>query len=71
MIARQRFAVDKGLGNVSTLGQFRLDPFRVDVAPVTGDELVFFATFEVKKTFRVELAKIPAWPPLFGIGWIT
>jgi len=52
---------------LAALGQLGLDPFRVDVAPVTGDELMLLAAFEIKKTFRVELAQVAARPPLIDV----
>ena len=67
VVVRHRFAVDEGLGDVAALGQLRLDPFRVDVAPETGDELMLLATLEKEKTFRVELTQVAARPPFFGV----
>ncbi len=67
VVLRQGFAIDEGLGDGAALGQFGLDPVRVDVAPVTGDELMLLAAFEVEKTVVVERAEVTAGPPLFGL----
>jgi hypothetical protein len=53
---------------VAALGQFGLDPFRVDVAPEAGDELVLLAALEVEKPFGVELAQIATGPPSSAYG---
>ncbi|MNN02666.1 hypothetical protein D3C81_1153330 [compost metagenome] len=67
VVMRQGLAVNERLSDVAALGQLGLDPFRVDVAPETGDELVLLAALEIEKTFRVELAQIAARPPLIGV----
>ncbi|MNH35198.1 hypothetical protein D3C79_958630 [compost metagenome] len=68
---RHGFAVDEGLSDRAALGQFGLDPFRVDVTAEAGDELMFFATLEVKKTFVVELAQVATGPPFAAVRGLT
>lgn len=52
----QGLAMHERLGDHAALGQFGLHPFRVDVAPEAGDELVFLAAIEVQVALLVEMA---------------
>ena len=54
-----------GLGDRRLLDQLGLHPFRVDVAPVGGDELVLLAPVQNQKTV-LEMAEIAGGQPLAG-----
>ena len=58
----QRLAVQPGLGDGQLLHQLGLDPFRIDVAPEGGDELMFFAPVQHQKTV-LEMTEIAGAQP--------
>ena len=66
MVVRHGLAVNERLGNVPALGEFGFDPFRVDVAPEAGDELVLLSAFQVQIAVGIELAQIARRPPDVG-----
>ena len=61
-VARQRLAVQPGLGNRQLLHQLGFDPFRVDVAPIGGDELMFLAPVQHQETL-LEMTEVAGAQP--------
>ena len=63
VVLRQGFAIDECLGDDAALGQLGLDPVGVDIAPVTGDELMLLAALEVEKTVFINVTQVAGGPP--------
>ena len=66
----QRLAVHQHLGNRRVGGDLRLDPFRIDVAPKGGNELIFLAAQNAQITI-LQLADITGRPLVHGQWWLA